>query len=201
MGISGIRAQGMKIMAILLLFGLVGCAGSYKDLDTVELSDDEGIAIGKVAVIYNGESYNHECQICIQSTCQNLTEEGWVFMRLKQGGALIEELFCSEGISRQNQAFEGAGFEVGAGVTYFGDLTFNWKNENPFTFMNAFATNFVGGAAMQASADARLDGEINMSVEDNMEPTLQVYQQQAGDASGPVGKSISIVGYQAKAAP
>lgn len=122
-------------------------------------------------------------------------------MSLMQGGALIEELFCSEGISRQNQAFEGAGFEVGTGVTYFGDLTFNWKNENPFTFMNAFATNFVGGAAMQSSADARLDGEINMSVEDNMEPALQVYQQQAGDASGPVGKSISIVGYQAKSAP
>lgn len=201
MGTSGIRAQGMNICIVTLLILLAGCAGSYKDLDTDKLSDDEGVAIGKVTVIYNGKPYNHECQICIQSSCQDLTEEGWVFMRLKQGGALIEELYCSEGITRQNQAFEGAGFEVKPGVTYFGDLTFNWKNENPFTFMNAFATNFVGGVAMQSAADAKLDGEIKMSVEDNMEPVLEAYQQQVGDESVSIGKSISVVGYQAQTKP
>jgi hypothetical protein len=185
------------ILSVVLLIFLAGCASSYKDFKVSDVDDDEGIAIGKINVVYNGETYNEECKICISDTCHKLTEEGYVFMPLGQGTAIIEKLYCKDGIE-QNQAFQGAQFMVKQGVTYFGDVTFNWKNENQPSFIeSAFALGFAGGA-FASTYMARLDGEIVMSVEDNIEPVLKVYQQQVGDDSGSVEKSIVTVGVQAE---
>jgi putative hemolysin len=115
---SAIRVQGMKIFITIILVLLTGCASNYKDFKVSDVADDEGIAIGKVKVVYNGKSYNDECRICINSTCHKLTKEGFVFMSLDQGTANIEELYCMDG-GEQNQSFENTQFEVKGGSKLF----------------------------------------------------------------------------------
>jgi hypothetical protein len=127
---SAIRVQGMKIFITIILVLLTGCASNYKDFKVSDVGDDEGVAIGKVKVVYNGRSHNDECLICINSTCHKLTREGFVFMSLDQGTANIEELYCRDG-GEQNQSFENTQFNVEPGINYFGNLLFRWKNSNP----------------------------------------------------------------------
>lgn len=192
------RANRMKIVVVVLLMILTGCSSSYKDFKVSDVDENEGIAIGKINVVYNGKPHNKECKICISSTCHKLTEEGFVFMPLEQGPVVIETLLCKDGMTEQNQSFQGAQFEVRQGVTYFGNLTFNWINEYPHTFINMVGVGMIGGAALQSSVNARLDGEISMKVEDDMLPVLSAFQQQVGNTEAQAEKSIVSVGVQAE---
>lgn len=197
MGTSEIRAQGMKIMAVLLLIGLTGCASNYKDFKVSDVGDDEGIAIGKVKVVYNGRSYNDECLICISSTCHKLTKEGFVFMSLDQGIANIEELYCIDNGAQQNQSFENTQLEVKKGINYFGNLKFRWKNSNPTSDYSALGVFGLVGGLIAVAIEAPVDGKIRISVQDDISSVLNVYSQQVGNELGPVRKSIVIVEHQA----
>jgi putative hemolysin len=193
---SAIRVKGMKIVMAILLMVLTGCASNYKDFKVSNVDDDEGIAIGKVKVVYNGRSYNDECRICINSTCHELTKEGFVFMSLDQGTANIEELYCKDG-GEQNQSFENTQFKVEPGVNYFGNLIFRWKNSNPSGGSAALGMFGLVGGLIAAAVEAPVDGEIKMTVKDDMSSVINVYRQQVGGELGPVRKSIAIVGHQA----
>lgn len=197
MEISVIRVRGIKIIAILLLIVMTGCASNYKDFKVSDVDDDEGIAIGKVKVVYNGKSYNDECRICISSTCHKLTKEGFVFMSLDQGMADIEELFCIDNGAKQNQSFENIQFKVKKGINYFGNLKFRWKNSNPSSDNSALGMFGLVGGLIAVAIEAPVDGKIRISVQDDISSVLNIYRQQVGGELGPVRKSIAIVGNQA----
>jgi hypothetical protein len=75
-----------RILTVVLLIFLAGCASNYKDFKTSNVGDDEGVVIGKVSVAYKDSSYNTDlCEFCIGSTCHKLLKEGYVFMPLKSG--------------------------------------------------------------------------------------------------------------------
>ena len=197
MSISEIRAQGMGIFIAIILVLLTGCASNYKDFKVSDVGDDEGIAIGKVKVVYNGRSYNDKCQICISSTCHNLTKEGFVFMSLDQGIANIEELYCIDNGAKQNQSFENTQFKVKGGINYFGNLKFRWKNPNPSSDNSALGMFGLVGGLIAIAIEAPVDGKIRISVQDDISSVINAYRQQVGDKLGPVRKSITIVGSQA----
>ena len=44
MGKSIVRVQGMKIIAILMLVVLTGCASNYKDFKVTDVDENEGVA-------------------------------------------------------------------------------------------------------------------------------------------------------------
>ena len=77
-----------NVIALFFAFislSLVGCATTYKDFKPSKVKPDEGVAIGKVNIKYNGKDLNKECAVCLNSVngpCQNLTEEGLVFQNM-----------------------------------------------------------------------------------------------------------------------
>ena len=197
MSISEIKTKGVKICVIVLLVFLTGCASNYKDFKVSDVDSDEGIAIGKVKVVYNGVLYTDECRICISSTCHELTSEGFVFMSLDQGTASVEELHCKDG-GNQNQSFENTQFKVEQGVNYFGNLVFNWKNSDPSSgASNALGAFGLIGGLVAASIEAPVDGEITITVNDDMPSVLSAYRQQVGNEEAQARKSIITVGSQA----
>jgi len=190
----------------LLIFGF-GCAQrmSYKDFKPLEVEKDEGVAIGKIKVVYNGKINPERCIVTIGSNITLLAKEGLIFVALDKGKAEITEVNCrgeNDEIS-QNNNFKGAEFTVGKGVNYFGDVTIIWSNPEPQPKASAskglMLFGAIGGAiggGIAGAIQAKKDGTISMTVEDNMEEVLNAYKKHVNDETIGAEKNIIAIGTQ-----
>ena len=194
------RAYRAIIVVAGLLMILTGCSSNYKNFKLSDIDEGEGTIIGKIQVVLNDEDYSNLCYVCINSSCQNLTEEGYVFMPMKQGTAQIEKVYCETGVSESKQVLQGAQFEVKPGVTYFGDVTLDWKKDASSSGGAKFMTVAFGiiGRTLAQGAESGADGKIKMSVQDNMPEVVKTFRDQTGKNDIQAEKSIITVGIQAE---
>jgi hypothetical protein len=210
---SVIRAQGMKIIAILILIVLAGCATNYKDFKVSDVRDDEGVVIGKVEVTYNKEPYNIDlCKFCIGSNCHDLLDEGYVFMSLIRDEDYSSiSLFCHYigGQGDRTHIFNSNPLEVKPGVTYIGNLIFSANeilSDQLTPDMVLPQKTYSGRAGMLGVVGVLLLPERKpiqvvgamLSVKDDISSVLSAYQKQVGDESVQAEKSIVTVGVQAE---
>jgi len=184
----------------VLIFNF-GCAKrtSYKEFKTLEVGDDQGVAIGKIKVVYKGKNNPERCIVTIGSKITLLSKEGLIFVALDEGKAEITEVNCrdeNDEIS-QNNNFKDAEFTVSKGVNYFGDVTIVWSNPEPqsATSMGLMIFGAIGGG-IAGAIQAKNDGKISMFVEDNMEEVLNAYKKQVGDETIQAKKKIITIGTQ-----
>lgn len=182
----------LKLFPILALgLFLAGCATTYKDFKTAYIKPNEGVAIGKVNIKYNGKDLNKECAVCLNSVngpCQNLTDEGLVFKNIPKGEASIRRIACKD-TSLQHYNMSGANFQVGEGVTYFGQVDIDWANKGGFKASDMF------GAIGAAISESSNDGTIKMSVKDgNIAEVVKAYEQQTKQEKIKATKSLAKVG-------
>lgn len=194
------RTNRTKIVVVVLLMFLMGCSSNYKSFKLSNVDEGEGTIIGKIQVVLNGEDYSNLCYVCINSSCQNLTLEGYVFMPMKQGTAQIEKVYCETGVSESKQVLQGAQFEVKPGVTYFGDVTLDWKKDRSSSGGAKFMSAAFGliGRTLAQGVETGVDGEIKMSVKDDMSSVLKTFREQMGKNDIQAEKSIVSVGVQAE---
>ena len=165
----------------------------------MEVGDNQGVAIGKIKVVYNGKNNPERCIVTIGSKITRLAEEGLVFVALDEGNAEITEVNCrgeNDEIS-QNNNFENAKFTVSEGVNYFGDVTIIWSNPEPQSdaSMGLMIFGAIGGG-IAGAIQAKKDGTISMSVEDNIEEVLIANKKQLGDETIQAKKTIITIGTQ-----
>ena len=200
-----------RILLPLLVFSVLifsfGCAkrASYKEFKPLEVGDDQGVAIGKIKVVYKGKENFQQCIVTIGSKITLLSKEGLIFVALDEGKAEITEVNCrdeNDEIS-QNNNFKNAEFTVSKGVNYFGDVTIVWSNPEPQLRNSAskglMMFGAIGGAiggGIAGAIQAKNDGKITMSVEDNMEEVLNAYKQQVNDGTIQAKKKIITIGTQ-----
>lgn len=184
-----------KVNVFFLVFSVYfigGCATTYKDFKLSNVKPSEGVAIGKVNIKYNGRVLNKECAVCLGSTagggnCQNLTDEGIVFISLPTGEANIRRIACKD-TSIQHFNLSGAKFQVGNGLTYFGQVDFEWANKGGFKVSDLF------GAIGAAISESNNDGIVKMSVKDSGLPeVLRLYEQQTQQEKVKAVKSLPTV--------
>jgi hypothetical protein len=171
---------------------LVGCAAkTYKDFNPANLKPDEGIAIGKVAIKYNGKDLNTDCFICFNSAngpCQKLTNEGYVFQNVKKDGASISRVACKDS-SMQHYNVTGATFTQGNSITYFGEVKIEWTNNG------GFKTSDLFGAVGAIISESKNDGKIKMSVSrGNFADVVKVYSNQTKSENLKSSTSMAKVG-------
>lgn len=187
------------LILCVLIFNF-GCAtNSYKEFKPLEVEGNQGVAIGKIKVVYKGKENYEDCIVNIGSTTTKVVKEGLVFVALDQGKAEITEVNCNDvtdGIS-QNNSLMDAEFTVSKGVNYFGDVTIVWSNPEPQSAasMGLVVFGAIGGA-IAAVIQAKKDGKISMSVEDNMEDVLNAYKKHASDETIQATKKIITNGVQ-----
>lgn len=164
-----------RILFLLSCFYLSGCATTYKDFKTSEIKANEGVAIGKVNIKYNGKDMNKDCAICLNSIngpCQNLTEDGIVFKNIPKGDATLRRVVCKDS-SMQHYNIEGAKFVVADDINYFGEVNIEWANKGGFKASDMFGA--IGAIVSESSND----GTIKLSVkEGNMKEVVRAYEQQ-----------------------
>ncbi|MCH8157625.1 MAG: hypothetical protein IID18_07750 [Nitrospinae bacterium] len=186
----------------VLIFSF-GCAkrASYKEFKPLEVGDDQGVAIGKIKVVYKGKENFQQCIVTIGSKITLLSKEGLIFVALDEGKAEITEVNCRDENDKisQNNNFKNAEFTVSNGVNYFGDVTIVWSNPEPQSAasMILMVLGPIGGG-IGGAIQAKKDGKISMSVEDNMEEVLNVYKKQVGDETIQAKKKIVTIGTQAE---
>lgn len=185
----------MKRLSILF-FGLAalvitGCATTYKDFKPSKVKPDEGVAIGKVNIKYNGKDFNKECAVCLNSVngpCQNLTEEGLIFQNIKKGESSVRRIACKD-TSMHHYNIDGANFTQADGVTYFGQVEVEWTNGGGFKTSDMFG--LIGAMV----SESKNDGTIKMSVSPgNMAEVVKVYEQQTKLENIKASKSVVKVG-------
>jgi hypothetical protein len=170
----------------LKLFGLgmatvliSGCASTYKDFKTSQVQNDQGVAIGRVHVMYNGRESNKNCAICFDSVngpCQKLTPEGFVFQNIKRGEASLRRVVCKD-ISLQHFNIESATFKQSPDVTYFGDIDINWTNRGGFKVTDLF------GAIGAIISESSNDGAVKISAKAaDVNEVLRAYKEQTKES-------------------
>ena len=166
----------MRTMLLAALL-LSGCATTYQDFRLEKVAPDEGVVLGRVRVLYNGQSKNEDCAVCFNSVngpCQNLTPEGYVFLALPRGESSLRRVACKDS-SPQHYNFSGATFAVAEGANFFGDVTIEWKNRGGFKVSSLFG---AVGAALDESAN---DGEARLRASKaGWQEILQAFQRQVG---------------------
>ena len=173
-------------------FFLCSCATStYKDFKVSQVVENEGVAIGKVNIKYNGKDSNKECFVCLDSVngpCQKLTEEGFVFLNTSKGAASIRRIACKD-TSMQHYNIEGANFTQSDGVTYFGNVDIAWTNDGGFKASTMF------GAVGAMISESNNDGTINMACSPGkMSEVVAAYEQQTKQTAVQATKSIVKAG-------
>lgn len=184
----------MKALYFFVLSGVVvflsGCATTYKDFKPSQVKPEEGVAIGKVNIKYNGKDFNKECAVCLNSVngpCQNLTPEGFVFKNIPKGEASLRRIACKD-TSLQHYNMNGATFQVVEGTNYFGNVEIEWANKGGFKASDMFGA--IGALVSESSND----GTIKMTVkEGNMGEVVKAYEDQTKQKSKST-KSIVKVG-------
>ncbi len=177
----------------LVAWGLfsLGCATTYKDFKTESVKPTDGVAIGKVNIIYNGKNLNEKCAVCLNSIngpCQSLTREGLVFKNIPKGEASIRRVACKD-ISMQHYNIQGANFKVLEGVNYFGHVDIHWENKGGFKASDMF------GAIGAIVSESKNDGKIRMSVrEGDLLEILRTYETQTKQVGTKVTKSVASSG-------
>jgi hypothetical protein len=170
---------------------ITSCATTYKDFKMKHVEEGEGVAIGIVKVKYNGQEFTKNCSVCLNSVngpCQGLTDEGYVFMNLKQGERSVRRIVCKDS-SLQHYNIDGATFIQSPGITYFGQVDISWNNKGGFKASDMFG---LVGAAI---SESRNDGQIQMSVSTGkLSEVIQVFKDQTKQESVKVSKSIAKVG-------
>ncbi len=185
----------MKKVCLVILSGiaLTSCAGSYKDFKPTDVKPDEGAALGKIQVRYNGKPYNGECTLCFVTEenasaggpCQKLTPEGYVFFAAKKGRNYPRRLECKD-TSVQHNAIQRVVFEQGANPTYFGQIEVDWKNKGGFKVSSMFGAL---GAAIDESSH---DGELSVRVTPgNAAEVIAAFEKQTGVKSARVQQKIA----------
>jgi hypothetical protein len=84
------------------------------------------------------------------------------------------------------------------GVNYFGNLKFRWKNSNPSGGSAALGMFGLVGGLIAAAVEAPVDGEIKITVKDDISSVLSAYRKQVGDEGAQARKSIVTVGTHAE---
>lgn len=170
--------------------GLAGCATTYKDLKPNQILKDQGVAIGRAKVNYNGMNFTKECSICLTSVngpCQKLTEEGIFFIHLDKGESNIRRLVCQDK-SPQHYNMRGADFIVHEGVNYIGDLTFNWTNKGGFKVALMFGA--LGAIADESGNDGQLKLTVTNSKK-SLDGLMEIYRKQMEDPKAQAKPSIA----------
>lgn len=184
--------NNLKFISLLFLgLYLSGCATTYKDFKPTEVKPNEGVAIGKVNIKYNGKDMNKECAVCLNSIngpCQNLTDEGFIFKNVPKGESSIRRIACKD-TSLQHYNLNGAIFQVAEGINYFGQVDIEWANKGGFKAGDMF------GAIGAVISESSNDGTVKMSVKDgNMNEVVKAYEQQTKQEKIRANKSIVKVG-------
>jgi hypothetical protein len=177
-----------KWMVFSLL--LAGCTSTYKDLKPGQVLKDQGVAIGRVKVNYNGMNYTKECAICLTSVngpCQKLTDEGIFFIHLDKGESNVRRLVCQDK-SPQHFNMQGADFVIHEGVNYIGDLTFDWRNKGGFKVALMFGA--LGAIADESSNDGQLKLTVVNSMK-SMDSLMSIYRKQMNDPKAQAKSSIA----------
>ena len=123
-----IMIGGKRFFLILFLIFLTGCVSDYKNFKLSNLDDNEATVIGKIEIVYDNHQSTESCRFCIDSTCQDLTREGYFFMSMGMGAPEQLWVKCDRRIDfdkRSYFSFKIEPFEVFSGVNYFGDFIFN----------------------------------------------------------------------------
>ncbi|MDH5763731.1 MAG: hypothetical protein OEZ51_12165 [Nitrospinota bacterium] len=208
MQISEIRTHGSKVFLTLLLVFLTGCASSYKDFKASNVGEDEGVVVGKVSVVFNGEPYNiNLCEFGIGSTFHDLLDEGYVFMPLKSGetqSSVSLKCHYTGGQGDHTHTFNINPQEVKPGVTYFGSLHFSVDEvlTNQLTAdMVLPKKRYSGRAGMLGVVGVLLLRErapiqvaaAKLLVKDELRPVMEAFQRQAGDGTVQVETNLVVV--------
>jgi len=177
-------------LALVMASTFVGCASTYKDFKPENVRADEGVAIGRVHVVYNGRPFTKDCSICFNSVngpCQTLTPEGLVCQNLKKGTVSLRRVLCRDG-ANQHHAIKDATFELTEPVVYFGDVEIKWTNRGGYKPSAIFG--LVGALADQATDD----GDITISVDDDGAAAVAAaFAAAVGEDAATVGTFRSIV--------
>lgn len=170
--------RNLGIIFILFVTHLfLGCASTYKDFKTEKVKYNEGIAIGKVDIKYNGKKFNPKCSVCLNSVngpCQKLTDNGFIFQNIPKGNTTLSRIVCKD-VSLQHYNITNANFQVDDQVTYFGHVEIEWQNKGGFKSSDMFG---LVGALM---AESKNDGTVKISVKSgDSKPIISEFQQQTG---------------------
>src|SRR4051812_4313932 len=102
----------MKFVIFGFAILLSACSSTYKDFKSANVKPNEGVAVGRVHVLYNDKPFNKNCAVCMNSVngpCQTLTEEGFVFINLPMGEASLRRIACKD-VSPQHYNISDASF-------------------------------------------------------------------------------------------
>ena len=162
---------------VLLSFFLAGCATTYKELRPDQIKSGQGVAVGKITVLYNDQPYTGNCAVCLNSVngpCQKLEDNGIVFIPVQAGEGSVRRVVCKD-VSPQHYNIEGATFTVQKDVTYFGDITLQWHNKGGFK--PALIFGLFGALADESSNDGQLQMSVTNS-KSSRDQLLGIYRRQ-----------------------
>lgn len=164
----------MRCLPLILVAAACASAPAYKNFKPEGLGPGQGVALGRVQVIYNGADITSRCAACFRSgdgPCAQLDGSGYVVMALEAGPSSLHHISCDANGRRQYD-FGGTDFEIApAARTYFGDVAIEWKDER--AGRDSQFLGVVGGMPDPSAGN----GEASLSVTDAQDATLAWYKR------------------------